>query len=125
MGFGNFRSFSPWKVRPYTLQMLYCRKFVKPVLSGGESEDAYQAHCEHFELILGFEAPLFEDTYENQSTLWRGNSFLGLTLQNANPGPRSFDGIQNRSRGVQQFVIRKDIFSGETDPFQISLQGKI
>ena len=98
---------------------------MKPVLSGGESEDAYQAHCEHFELILGIEAPLFEDTYENQSTLQRGNSFLRLTLQNANPGPRSFDDIQNRFHGVRQFAIRKDIFSSEADPFQISLQDKI
>ena len=64
IGSGNLRRLSPWKVRPYALQMLYCRKSVKSVFTGGESEDAYQAHCEHFELILGFEAPLFENTYK-------------------------------------------------------------
>ena len=38
---------------------------MKSVFSGSESENAYQALCENFKLIFGFEVLLFKDTYEN------------------------------------------------------------
>ena len=90
-----------------------------------EGERAYQTLCEDLELVLGYEVLLSKHTYKNQSALKCDGSVLGLTIQVGNSIPRSVDDPQDRVLGVIHLVIGKGVFSGETDPFQVSLQSKI
>lgn len=103
----------------------YCTRLVSFVLFGSGSEHTYQTLCEGLELIIGLKVLLFVDAYKNGSTSNQGQPVLILTPQARDPVPCSISNIQDRVVSVKQLIVREDMFSGEADLLQISLQSEI
>ena len=125
VGYGSSRSLFPWNVAPSTQLMLYCMEPVKPASLGGENEYTYQSICKDLELTLSIEVLLFEDTYKDRSTLKRNNPILKLAPQINDSVLRSAGDIVDCFESVVQLVNRKNVFSSDTELFQISLQSKV